>query len=90
MKQLDKVPNVEAIALDNINILSEWRAEPEAPIMAKSPAWLEEEQQREEEEREVQVESGDEDLDIIETDVTTSTPVPPSTQDDASTPSIWR
>ena len=42
MKQLHKVPNVEAISLDNINILSEWRVESEAPILAESPAWLEE------------------------------------------------
>ena len=87
---MDKVPNVEAIYLDNIKILSEWRVESEAPIMAKSLAWLEEEQHREEEEGEVQLESGDEDLDIIETDVPTSAPVPPSTQDDTSTPSSWR
>ena len=90
MKQLDKVPDVEAISLDNINILSKWRVESEEPIMAESPAWLEEEQQREEEEGEVQVESGDEDLDIIETDVPTSAPMPPSTQDDTFTTSSWR
>ena len=53
MKKLDKVPDVEAISLDNINILFEWRVESEAPIMAESLAWLEGEQQQEEEEGEV-------------------------------------
>ena len=36
------------------------------------------------------VELGDEDLDIIETDEPTLAPIPPSTQDDTSTPSSWR
>jgi hypothetical protein len=37
---------VDTISLDNINILSEWRVEYEAPIMEEALAWLEEEEQQ--------------------------------------------
>ena len=46
MKQVEKSPDVDAICLDNIDILSKWRVEAELPIMEEAPAWLDEEQQQ--------------------------------------------
>jgi hypothetical protein len=43
MKQVEKTPEVGAISLDNIDVLSKWRVEIEFPIMEEAPAWLEEE-----------------------------------------------
>jgi hypothetical protein len=82
VRQLEKIPDVDAISLDNINILSEWRVEYEAPIMEEAPEWLEEEEQQQASTRagEEQQEWGaEEHFDIMEGDVAASTP--PSTQD---------
>ena len=43
---------MDAISLDNIDILSKWRVEIELPIMEEAPTWLEEEQHEEREEQE--------------------------------------
>ena len=48
LKQMDRTSDVDAIALDNIDVLSKWRVEVEMPIMEEALAWLEEEQQQEE------------------------------------------
>jgi hypothetical protein len=66
---MDRTSDVDAISLDNIDVLSKWRVESEMPIMEEAPAWLkeepeqqqaleeqqgEEEQEEEEEEQEVE------------------------------------
>ena len=51
MKQVEKSPDVDAICLDNIDVLSKWRVEVVLPIMEEAPAWLEEQQGQEEEEQ---------------------------------------
>jgi hypothetical protein len=38
VRQLEKIPDVDFISLDNINILFEWRVEYETPIMEEAPA----------------------------------------------------
>ena len=43
MKQVEKSPDVDAIRLDNIDVLSKWRVEVELPIMEEAPTWLDEE-----------------------------------------------
>jgi hypothetical protein len=43
LKQMDRTPDVDAISLDNIDVLSKWRVESEMPIMEEAPAWLDEE-----------------------------------------------
>jgi hypothetical protein len=40
---MDRTLDMDAISLDNIDVLSKWRAEAEMPIMEEAPAWLEEE-----------------------------------------------
>jgi len=40
MKQIDKEPDVKAISLDNIDILSKWRVEVEVPLLEEEPSWL--------------------------------------------------
>jgi hypothetical protein len=55
MRQIEKEPEVDAISLDNIDILSKWRVEIEVPLLDEAPAWLEEgdqEQQHQEEDEE--------------------------------------
>ena len=93
MKQVEKAPDVDAICLDNIDVLSKWRVEDELPIMEEAPAWLDEEQQQqqqgqedEEEQEEEQEEEADrfDPEDFMEGDVASS--APPSTVVDASTP----
>jgi hypothetical protein len=37
LKQMDRTPNVDAISLDNIDVLSKWRVESEMPIMEEAP-----------------------------------------------------
>ena len=49
MRQIEKEPDVNAISLDNIDILSKWRVEIETPIMEESPSWLKEGKEEEEE-----------------------------------------
>jgi hypothetical protein len=59
MRQIEKEPEVDAISLDNIDILSKWRVEIEVPLLDEAPAWLEEgdqeqqHQQKDEEEEEI-------------------------------------
>ena len=43
MKQIEKVPNPDAISLDDIDTTSKWRVEREDPVMEEAPEWLEEE-----------------------------------------------
>ena len=53
MRQIEKEPDVDAISLDNIDMLSKWMVEIETPVMEDSPTLLEPEegeQQQEEEE----------------------------------------
>jgi hypothetical protein len=52
MRQIDKEPDVDAISLDNIDILSKWRVEIEVPLLDEAPAWLEEGDQEEQHQRE--------------------------------------
>ena len=40
VKQIDKEPNRDAISLDNIDTLSDWRVESEEPAMEEAPEWL--------------------------------------------------
>jgi hypothetical protein len=79
---MDRTPDVDAISLDNIDVLSKWRVESEMPIMEEAPAWLEEEpeqqqaleEQQGEEEQEEEEEEEEEWLeDIMEGDVLAST-----------------
>jgi hypothetical protein len=91
LKQIDRTPDVDAISLDNIDVLSKWRVEFEMPIMEEAPAWLDEEpeqqqaleeQQGEEEQEEEEEEEWSED--IMEGDVQTL--AQPSTLIDTPTP----
>ena len=54
MRQIEKEPDIDAISLDNIDILSKWRVEIETLVMEESRTWLEPEdgEQQEEEEEE--------------------------------------
>jgi hypothetical protein len=60
MRQIDKEPDVDAISLDNIDILSKWRVEIEVPLLDEAPAWLEEGDQEEQHQREDEEDSEDE------------------------------
>ena len=56
MEQIEKEPEVDAISLDNIDILSKWRVAVEVPLLDETLAWLEEgeqEQQQQQEEEEL-------------------------------------
>ena len=44
MKQIEKVPNSNAISLDVIDTTSKWRVEMEDPVMNEALEWLEEEE----------------------------------------------
>lgn len=57
MRQIESPMDPDAISLDNIDVLSQWRVESEEPILEESPSWLEpddplEQGQQEEEEQE--------------------------------------
>jgi hypothetical protein len=45
MRQIEKEPEVDAISLDNIDILTKWRVEVEVPLLDEALAWLEEGEQ---------------------------------------------
>ena len=90
---MDRTPDVDAISLDNIDVLSKWRVESEMPTMEEAPAWIDEEpeqqqaleeQQGEEEREEEQEEEEEWPEDIMEGDVQSS--AQPSTLIDAPTP----
>jgi hypothetical protein len=55
---MDRTPDVDAISLDNIDVLSKWRVEAEMPIMEEAPAWLEEEPEQQQDLEEQQGEGG--------------------------------
>jgi hypothetical protein len=81
--------HVDAISLDNIDVLSKWRVESEMPTMEEAPAWIDEEpeQQQALEEQQGEEEQEDEEEwaeDIMEGDVQSS--AQPSTLIDVSTP----
>jgi hypothetical protein len=95
LKQIDRTPDVDAISLENIDVLSKWRVESEMPTIEEAPAWIDEEleqqqaleEQRGEEEREEEEEEEEEEEwpeDIMEGDVQSS--AQPSTLIDAPTP----
>ena len=44
VKQIEKVPNSDAISLDDIDTSSKWRVETEDPMMDEAAEWLEEEE----------------------------------------------
>ena len=60
MKQVEKAPDMDAIFLDNINVLCKWRVEVELPIMEEEPAWLDEEQQQQQQGQEDEEEQEEE------------------------------
>ena len=45
VKQIEKVPNSDAISFDDIDTTSKWRVEMEDPVMDEAPEWLEEEEE---------------------------------------------
>jgi hypothetical protein len=54
---MDRTTEVDAISLDNIDVLSKWRVEVEMSIMEEAPAWLEEEL---EQQQDLEEQQGDE------------------------------
>ena len=82
---------MDAISLDNIDILSKWRVEIETPIMEESPAWLEEGQEEGQVEKEEEEEEEEEEGEVVggtmEGDVLASPP-PSAPLDTSSPPSI--
>jgi hypothetical protein len=91
MRQTEKEPKVDAISLDNIDILSKWRVEIEVPLLDETLAWLEEgdqeqQHQREEEEEEEEIHPHTmEDDELVESGTPLSTHIgvvsPPSSID---------
>jgi hypothetical protein len=85
---MDRTPDMDAISLDNIDVLSKWRVEVKMPIMEEAPAWLEEESEQQQDLEEQQGEEKQEQEerleDIMEGDVLASTQ--PSTLIDTPTP----
>jgi hypothetical protein len=87
---MDRTPDVDAISLDNIDVLFKWSVDSEMPIMEETPAWLEEEPEQQqaleekqgEEEQQQQQEEWPKD--IMEGDVLAS--AQPSTLIDTPTP----
>jgi hypothetical protein len=45
VKQLERTPEVDAIFLENIDIIFEWKVESERAYYGEAPEWLEEVQQ---------------------------------------------
>jgi hypothetical protein len=43
---MERTPDVDAISLDNIDVVFKWRVESKVPIMEEEHTWLEEEQQQ--------------------------------------------
>ena len=93
-----KHQDVDAISLDNIDILSTWRVEAELPIIEAAPSWLEEsesqegQEQEEHEDEEVEEDEDQEDEDEEdeeqeedeEGDVQASTPAGPPSREIAT------
>ena len=92
VKQIEKVPNSDAISLDDIDTTSKWRLEKKDPVMDEAPEWLEEEgdddadlSEKEGEEGDVDVPLPEDDYEDIEEEVDTHlqrrpTPMPPPPQ----------
>ena len=59
VKQIEKVPNSDAISLDDIDTTSKWRVETEDPVMDEAPEWLEEEEDDDADPSEEEGEDGD-------------------------------
>ena len=90
---MDKTPDVDAISLDNIDILSTWRVEAELPIIEAAPSWLEEseaqegqeqEEHEDEEAKENKDEEDEEQEEDEEGDVQASTPAAPPSREIAT------
>ena len=94
---MDKTPDVDAISLDNIDILSTWRVEVELPIIEAAPSWLEEpeaqegQEQEENEDEEAEEDEDEEDEEQEEDkgedeegDVQASTPAAPPSREIAT------
>lgn len=95
---MDKTPNVDAISLDNIDILSTWRVEAELPIIEAAPSWLEEpeaqegqeqeenkdEEAKDDEDEDEEDEDEDEEQEDEEGDVQASTPAAPPSREIAT------
>jgi hypothetical protein len=62
MRQIEKEPEVDAISLDNIDILSKWRVEIEVPLLDEAPAWLEEGDQEQQHQQEDEEEEEEEEI----------------------------
>ena len=45
VNKIEKVPNSDAISLDDIDTTSKWRVETKDPVMDEAPEWLEEEEE---------------------------------------------
>ena len=52
MRQINREPDVKAISLDNIDILSKWTVEVEVPLLEDALGWLEEGDQQQQQHRE--------------------------------------
>ena len=90
---MDRTTDVDAISLDNIDVLSKWRVESEMPTMEEAPAWIDEELEQQQALEEQQGEEEEEEQkewpeDIMEGDVLTS--AQPSTLIDTRTPAQTR
>jgi hypothetical protein len=95
MRQIEKEPEVDAISLDNIDILSKWRVEIEVPLLDEAPAWLEEGDQEQQHQQEDEEEEEEEEIhpytmeddELVESGTPLSThigvasPTPPSSID---------
>ena len=68
VKQIEKVPNSDAISLDDIDTTSKWRVETEDPVMDEAPEWLEEEEDDDADPSEEEGEEGDVDVPLPEDD----------------------
>ena len=68
VKQIEKVPNSDAISLDDIDTTSKWRVETEDPVMDEAPEWLEEEEDDDANLSEEEGEEGDVDVPLLEDD----------------------
>ena len=68
MKQIEKVPNSDAISLDDVDTTSKWRVEMEDPVMDEAPEWLKEEGDDDADPSEEEGEEGDVDVPLPEDD----------------------
>jgi hypothetical protein len=86
VRQIDKVPNTDAISLDVLDTTSPWRVETKRPVMEEAPEWLEhdvDELEEEEVSEDVPL-PGETDLEQEEDIESVSQPVPPPPQRQAT------